>query len=99
MLPGAAATSAFCVPEGDPEVVALRQSRGDGDLSVLIQSAPDEAETVTLRFPGLVVHRAWVGDHLDHAVAQAEVRGGAVLATLRPGSLSTVLVETGNGER
>jgi hypothetical protein len=99
MLPGAAATSAFCVPEGGPEVVALRQSRGDGDLSVLIQSAPGEPEAVTIQFPGLVVHRAWVGDHLDHAVAPAEVRGGSVLATIRPGSLSTVLIETGTSER
>jgi Glycosyl hydrolases family 38 N-terminal domain len=99
MLPGAAATGSFCVPEGDPEVLALRPSRGDGDLSVLIQSSAPEPGSVTLRFPGLVVHRAWVGDHLDHAVEPAEVRDGVVLAALRPGSLSTVLLETGNGER
>jgi hypothetical protein len=96
MLPGAAASGAFCVPAGDAEVLAIRQSRGDGDLSVLVQSDAAEPETVTLRFPGLRVRRAWAGDHLDHAVAPAEVSDGTVRAALRPGSLSTVLLETGS---
>ncbi len=106
MLPGAAASGAFCIPAGDPEVLAIRRSRGDGDLSVLVQSDPAEpdggvpgaAQTVTLRLPGLRVRRAWVGDHLDHALAAAQVSDGTVRAALRPGSLSTVLLETGNGE-
>jgi hypothetical protein len=93
LLPGTRPAGSFCLAEGDVEVLALRQPRGDGDLSVLVHSPAAAPAAVTLRFPGLRVRRANVGDHLDRAVAPAEVTGTAVRATLRPGALSTLLLD------
>jgi hypothetical protein len=93
LQPGARPAGPFCIAEGDVEVLALRRSRGDGDLSVLVHSSAPEPEAVTLRFPGLRVRRASVGDHLDRVLAPAEVSELAVRARLRPGALSTVLIE------
>lgn len=87
------ASDTFCIPAGQAGILALRRSRCDGDLSVLMQSSAAEPETVTLPFPRLGVRRAWIGDHLDHAVAPAKIMDGAVSATVRPGSLATVLLE------
>jgi glycosyl hydrolase family 38 len=97
LLPDEPPAGSFCLAEGDVEVLALRQRRGGAGLSVLVHSPSAAPETVTLRFPGLRVRRASVGDHLDRVLAPAEVTGTGVRATLRPGALSTVLIDTGTG--
>jgi hypothetical protein len=97
VLPGTPPAGSFCTAEGDVEVLALRQPRGDHGLSVLVHSAAPAPQDVTLRFPALRVRRAWVGDHLDRVLGPAELADGAVRATLRPGALSTVLLDVSDG--
>jgi hypothetical protein len=94
LLPGARPAGSFCLAEGDVEVLALRKSRAGGGLSVLLYSPGPGPAPMTLRFPALRVRRASVGDHLDRDLGPADISGGAVRATLRPGALSTLLLDT-----
>jgi hypothetical protein len=93
LLPEIAPTGSFCIADGDVEILTLRRGRHGHDLSVLVQSSSSATETLILRFPTLAVRRAWVGDHYDREFTTAETAGGVVRASLRPGALSTVLLD------
>jgi hypothetical protein len=94
LAPGTPPSGSFCAAETAAEVLAVRRSRCDGDLSILVESASAQSEPITLRFPHLDVREAWVGDHLDRVIGPAQVEAGVVRAMVRPGALSTVLLRT-----
>ena len=96
MMPGFASSGSFCEFEGDDvELVALRRPRAGHDLAVLVQSGAANDADITLRFPSIVVRRAWAGDHLERELKEAAVTDGVVRARVRRGALSTVLVDLG----
>jgi hypothetical protein len=94
---GVSPTGSFCETDGNIEVLALRKPHHGHDLSVLVHTASDSTQSASLRFPGLHVRAAWIGDHCDHEVAPVDIVNGAVRVTFQPGTLCTVLLDLHDG--